>query len=131
MEQSPLFFCGERVSRENLCAVGDFHSGSSKNIQHVQKLTESWREMALAIGDLDVHTKCVCDVRSNEIFYHKNHLSHFHNRSEHRKLRMMMVKTSVKSFFSKHMRGDKFQTTYISQMNSSLLQTFLRKNMPH
>ena len=60
--------------------MGDFHSGSSKNIQHVQKLTESWREMALAIGDLDVHTKCVCDVRSNEIFYHKNHLSHFHSR---------------------------------------------------
>ena len=80
LEQSPLFFCGERVSRENLRAVGDFHSGSSKNIQHVQKLTESWREMALAIGDLDVHTKCVCDVRSNEIFYHKNHLSHFHSR---------------------------------------------------
>ena len=37
--------------------------------------------MALAIGDLDVHAKlCVGDVHSNEIFYHKNHLSQFHNR---------------------------------------------------
>ena len=32
--------------------------------------------MALAISDLDVHAKlCVGDVRSNEIFYHKNQLS--------------------------------------------------------
>ena len=37
--------------------------------------------MALAIGDLDVHAKlCVGDVPSNEIFYHKNPLSQFHNR---------------------------------------------------
>ena len=30
---------------------------------------------------MDVHAKlCLGDVRSNEIFYHKNHLSQFHNR---------------------------------------------------
>ena len=47
----------------------------------MKKLTESWSEMALAIGDLDVQAKlCVGDVRSNKIFYHKNHLSEFHNR---------------------------------------------------
>ena len=54
----------------------------------------------------------------------------FHNfvtDTDHRKLRMMMVQTSVKMFFSKYMRGHKFQTTCINQMNSSLLQTFLRK----
>ena len=74
-------FCGERDSIENLCAAGEFHSGSSTNSQYVQKLTESWSEMALAIGDLDVHAKLyVGDARSNEIFYHKNHLSQFHNR---------------------------------------------------
>ena len=66
---------------ESLCAAGEFHSGSSRNNQHVQKLTESWSEMALAIGNLDVHAKlCVGDVHSNEIFYHQNHLSQFHNR---------------------------------------------------
>ena len=56
----------------------------------------------------------------------------FHNfktDTEHRKLRMMRVHTSVKRFFSKHMRGDKFQTAYINHMDSSLLETFLRKNM--
>ena len=74
-------FCGERDSTENLCSAGEFHSGRSTNNQHIQKLTESWSEMGLAIGDLDVHAKlCVGDVRSNEIFYHKNHLSQFHNR---------------------------------------------------
>ena len=47
----------------------------------MQKLTESSREMALAIGDFDIHAKlCVGDVHSNEIFYHKNHASQFHNR---------------------------------------------------
>ena len=50
--------------------------------------------------------------------------------TEHRKLRKMMLQTSLKGS-SLNMRGDKFQTTYINQMNSSLLQTCLRKNMPH
>ena len=32
-------------------------------------------------GDLEEHAKlCIGDVRSNEIFYHKNYLSPFHNR---------------------------------------------------
>ena len=105
-------FCRERDSTENLCVAGEFHSSSSTNNQHVQKLTDSLSEMALAIGNLDVHAKlCVGDVRSNEVFYHKNHLSQFHNRHEHRKLRRMMVQTSIKRFFSKHMCGDKFQAT--------------------
>ena len=34
-------FCGERNSREHLCPVGEFHSGSSTNNQNVKKLTES------------------------------------------------------------------------------------------
>ena len=60
-EQSYVFF----VERE-----------TQQKIQHVQKLTESWSKMAVAISDLDVHAKlCGGDVRSNEIFYHKNHLS--------------------------------------------------------
>ena len=57
----------------------------------------------------------------------------FHNfitDTEHRRLRRMMVQTSVKRFLPKRMRGEKFQTTYMNQMNSSLLQTFLR-NTPH
>ena len=113
-----------------MCAVGEFHSDSSTYNQHVQSLTESWSKMVLAVGDLDVHAKlCVGGVCSNEMLYDKNR--NFRTDTEHRKLRRMMVQTSVKKFFSKHMRGDKFQTAYINQMNSSLLQTFLRKNMAH
>ena len=49
------FLWRERDSIGNLCAAGEFHSGSSTNNQHVQKLTKSWGEMALAMGDLNVH----------------------------------------------------------------------------
>ena len=92
--------------------------------------------MALAIGDLDVHAKlCVGDVRSYEIFFHKNHLSQFHNRyrasqakkDDGKKVEKVILRVRL---FSKPMRGEKFQT-YMNQMNSSLLQTFLRKNMLH
>ena len=80
LEDSYAFFV-ERETKQKICAAGQFHSGGSTNNQHVQKLTESWSKMALAIGDLDVHAKlCVGDVPSNEIFYHKNPLSQFHNR---------------------------------------------------
>ena len=34
-EQSHAFLCGERDSTENLCAAGEFHSGSSTNNQHI------------------------------------------------------------------------------------------------
>ena len=74
--QQLSILCAERNSTENLCVVGEFYCVNSTNNQYVQKLTESWREMALAIGDLDVHAKlCVVDVRLNEIFFHKNYLS--------------------------------------------------------
>ena len=114
------FLQKERDSTENLCAEGEFHYGSSTNNQHVPKLAESWSEMTLAIGDLDVHSKlCAVDVRSNEIFYTKNLLSQFHNRYRATQAKKDDVQTNVKRFFSKHMRGDKFQTKYINQMNSS------------
>ena len=63
-------FCGEEDLKEHLCAAGELHSGSSgSNSQHVGNLTASWRDMALAIGDLSVHAKlCVDDVRSNELY---------------------------------------------------------------
>ena len=65
LDQSSAFFV-ERDATENLCAAGEFHSGNKENNQHVQKLTKSWSEMALAIGGLDVHAKlCAGDVRSN------------------------------------------------------------------
>ena len=72
-------FCGEEDSKENLCAARELLHGSSP--QHVVDLTTNWRTMALEIGDLDVHYKlCAGDVRSNEIYYHRNHLVEFRDR---------------------------------------------------
>ena len=106
-------FCGERDSAENLCAEGEFRSGSSMKNQCVQKLTESWSEMALAIGDLEVHAKlCVGDVGFNSFhmkyFILKITFHNFITDAEDRKLRRMMVQISVKMFYSKHVHGDKF-----------------------
>ena len=110
----------------------EFHSGSNTNNQHVQRLTESWSMKTLAIGDLDVHVKlCVGDVHSNEIFYHKNHLSQFYNRYRASQAKKDDGTDQHKKVLLQHMHRDKFQTTYINQINSSLLQMFLRKNMPH
>ena len=53
LEKSHVFFVCERDSIGNLCAAGEFYSGSSINNQNVQKLTKSWGEVALAIGNLD------------------------------------------------------------------------------
>ena len=76
-------FYGERETQQKICVLQESFSTnnrSSANNQHVQILPESWCEMFLVIADLDVHAKlCVGDVRSNEIFYHKNHLSRFYN----------------------------------------------------
>ena len=65
-------FCGEIHSAENFCAdAEEFRSGISRNYQHLQNLTESWSEVALAIADLDVHAKSFTgDILSNEILYH-------------------------------------------------------------
>ena len=65
----------QKLSWEQSC-VYFVERETQQKIQHVRKLTESSSEMALAINDLDVHAKlCGADVRSNEIFYHKNYLS--------------------------------------------------------
>ena len=104
----------QRDLTENLCASGEFHSGSSTNNQHVQKLTELviWMYMQTYVLAMFVQMK---------YFIIKITFHNFITDTEHRKLKRMMVKTSVKRFFSKYMRGDKFQTTYINQINSSLL----------
>ena len=78
--EAVCIFCGENDSRENLCAAGEYHNNSNSSIDHVSTLTEQWREMALHLGELDIHAKlCVGDVSANEI-YHKLHYTQFRNR---------------------------------------------------
>ena len=82
--------------------------------------------MALTIGDLDVHAKlCVGDIRSNVTLFN------FETDTEHRRRRRGMAKTSVKRFFSRRMRGSKFRIIYMSQLNNSLQQMFLKNSMLH
>ena len=51
------------------------------NASHVELLTESWKKMALKLGELDIYSKlCVRDLRANEVFYHKHHYVAFRNR---------------------------------------------------
>ena len=121
----------QKLSSEK-CYAGEFHSGSNANNQHVQKLTESWREMALATGNLDVHAKlCVGDVRSNEIFYHKNHLSQFHNR-----YRASQAKKDDGTDQRKKVLLQTYEwrqiSNYIQQSDEQFtVANVLRKNMPH
>ena len=75
-------FCAGEDSEENLGAAGEYHSGGGNpNTIHVGTLTETWKHMALQLGELDIHAKlCVGDVRAREIYYHKSHLVQFRNR---------------------------------------------------
>ena len=61
----------EQKKSHQLHAAGQFHSSSKKsNNEHVNKLTEHWREIASAIGDVTILSKLSRDVRANEIYYH-------------------------------------------------------------
>ena len=44
--------CSEHDATENVHAVGSFHASKSKlNSEHVMKLTNNWRDIAVYIGD--------------------------------------------------------------------------------
>ena len=81
-------FCNNEDLKENLCAAGEFHSGSNASAssnEHVDSLTNSWKQMALELGELDIHARlCIGDVRSNEIYYHNNSTCYINFRNRHR-----------------------------------------------
>ena len=79
---SSRIFCGNQDIKENLCAAGELHSSDPNcNASHVELLTESWKKMALKLGEQDIYSKlCVGDLRANEVFYHKHHYVAFRNR---------------------------------------------------
>ena len=133
-----IIFCGERL-KENLCAAGEFHSGSTTNNQHVQKLTESWSEIAIMVISRNMQNYALAMFVQIKYFIIKATFHHFITDIEHQKLRRMMVQTSVKRFFPKRMCGDKFQTTYMTLMDAHNLSCtphdasflkFLKENVP-
>ena len=46
-------------------------------MQHVESLTEQWREMASLLGNTEILSKLYTDVRANELFYHSKCLKTF------------------------------------------------------
>ena len=78
-------FCGEKgrdlpkMSKKQkqslkLHAAGEYHTSfQSSNVQHVESVTEQWREMASILGNTEKLSKLNTDVRPNEL----NIMKHF------------------------------------------------------
>ena len=50
-------------------ATGEHHTSfQSPNVQHVEALTEEWREMASLLGNTETLSKLHTDVKANELF---------------------------------------------------------------
>ena len=65
-------FCAEKDLPTNLCAAGTWHAKITQvYMQHVDKISEQLRSMALFLNGLSVLAKLSSsDVASNELFYH-------------------------------------------------------------
>ena len=79
--------CGEHDIIDHLHAAGALHATKSKlNVDHVTKLTNQWRNMALCIGDHALLSRLMIgDLGANSSFYHKNCLNKLHNRYRKKK----------------------------------------------
>ena len=65
--------CGEHDAIENVHAVGAFYASKSKlNSEHVIKLINNWRDIAVYIGDNALINRLIIgDLGANSSFYHK------------------------------------------------------------
>ena len=74
--------CGEDDVIENLHTAEAFHASKSKlNTEHVMKLTNNWRDIAVYIGDNAlVNRLMIGDLGANSSFYHKRCSTNLHNR---------------------------------------------------
>ena len=80
---NPIYIiCGEHNAIENVRAAGAFHASKSKlNSEHVMKLTNSWRDIAVYIGDNAlVNRLMIGDLGANSSFYHKRCSTKLYNR---------------------------------------------------
>ena len=74
--------CGEDDVIENLHAAEAFHASKSKlNTEHVMKLTNNWRDIAVYIGDNAlVNRLMIGDLGANSSFYDKCCSTNLYNR---------------------------------------------------
>ena len=82
VEKHMCIICGEFDELSNLLAAGAFHASKNKlNVDHVTKLTEQWREMAVLIGDNALASRLMIgDLGANSSFYHKRCSTKLYNR---------------------------------------------------
>ena len=73
--------CGEHDAIENVHAAEAFHASKSKlNSEHVMKLTNNWRDIAVYIGDNAlVNRLMIGDLGANSSFYHKRCSTNLYN----------------------------------------------------
>ena len=56
---------------QKLHAAGEHHTSfRSPNLQHVESLTEQWKEIASLLRNTEILSKLHTEVRANELFYH-------------------------------------------------------------
>ena len=74
--------CGEHDAIENVHAAGAFHASKLKlNSEHVMKLTNNWRDIAVYIGDNAlVNRLMIGDLGANSSFYDKCCSTNLYNR---------------------------------------------------
>ena len=73
--------CGEHDAIENVSAAGAFHASKSKlNSEHVMKLTQNWRDIAVYIGDNTlVNRLMIAGLGANSSFYRKRCSTNLYN----------------------------------------------------
>ena len=74
--------CSEHDAIENVHAAEAFHASKSKlNSEHVMKLANNWRDIAVYIGDNAlVNRLMIGDLGANSSFYHKRCSTNLYNR---------------------------------------------------
>ena len=89
--------CGEHDATENVHAAGAFHASKLKlNSEHVMKLTNNWRDIAVYIMDNAlVNRLMIGDLGADSLFYHKRCFTNLYNRFTKKQKEQCKVKTDI------------------------------------
>ena len=95
---SNCIICGEHEVTENLHAAKAFHVSKSKlNTEHVMKLTNNWRDIAVYIGDIALIIRLMIGgLRANSSFYHERCSTNLYNqfaknKKENEREKLMLI----------------------------------------
>ena len=69
-EKALCLFYDNKDYKDKLTVAGEYHSlRNNPNTNHMELLTEHWRQMTMQLDELDVHVHG--DVRASEMYYYK------------------------------------------------------------